>query len=113
MFGLTEEQAVQQDLKIKVFETQFRHLKNTMKPQKTNEKVFMKMIVDYASDRILGCHIIGDSAPEIIQSVAVAMTAKALKKDFDSTIGVHPSSAEELCTMRQFRLGKSKMKTAK
>ena len=101
--GLTEEQAVQKGLKIKVFETRFRHLKNTMNPQKTNEKVFMKMIVDDLSDRILGCHIIGDSAPEIIQSTAVAMIAKARKKDFDSTIGVHPSVAEELCTMRQPR----------
>ena len=60
----------------------------------------MKNHVDKKTDRVLGCHIVGEDAPEIIQSVAAALTAGALKKDFDRTIGVHPSSAEELCTMR-------------
>ena len=101
--GWTEEQAREKGFSVKIFESCFRHLKNTMNPKRTDEKVFIKMIVDRKTDRILGCHIVGDDAPEIIQAVAVAIQAKALKKDFDQTIGVHPSVAEELCTLRDFR----------
>ena len=60
----------------------------------------MKMIVDGATDKVLGCHIFGDHAAEIIQVVAVALRMGATKKDFDSTIALHPTAAEELVTMR-------------
>jgi len=101
--GLTEDQAVSKGIKVNVFETQFRHLKHTLSPQKTEEKVYIKMIVNQKTNLILGCHAICDEAPEIIQSVAVAMTAGATKRDFDQTIGIHPSVGEELCTLREAR----------
>ena len=63
-------------------------------------RVLMKLVVDGASDRVLGCHIVGDTAAEIIQAVAIAVKMKATKADFDSTIALHPSAAEELVTMR-------------
>ena len=98
--GLTEEQAEKEGLQVKIFESGFRPLKNTINPENKDEKIYMKMIVDQKTDRVLGCHIVGEDSPEIIQTVAVAIKAGATKKDFDQTIGVHPSSAEELCTMR-------------
>jgi glutathione reductase (NADPH) len=61
----------------------------------------MKLVVDGSTDRVLGCHIVGDAAAEIIQAVAVAVKLKATKADFDATIALHPTSAEELVTMRR------------
>ena len=66
-----------------------------------NEKTLMKLVVDSASDRVLGVHMVGSDAGEIIQGFAVALKAGATKKDFDRTVGVHPSSAEEFVTMRE------------
>jgi glutathione reductase (NADPH) len=63
-------------------------------------RILMKLIVDAASDRVLGCHIVGPEAAEIIQVVGIAVKMKATKADFDSTIALHPTSAEELVTMR-------------
>ncbi len=63
-------------------------------------RVLMKLIVDGTSDRVLGCHIVGDSAAEIVQAVAIAMKMKATKADFDATMALHPTAAEELVTMR-------------
>ncbi len=60
----------------------------------------MKLVVDGATDRVLGCHIVGDNAAEITQAVAIAIKMKATKADFDATIALHPSAAEELVTMR-------------
>ena len=101
--GLTEEQAVDKKIEFQVFESCFRPLKNTINPHKKDEKIYIKMIVDKKTDKVLGCHIVGESASEIIQGVSVALTAGAKKKDFDNTIGLHPSSAEELCTLRSPR----------
>ena len=99
--GLSEKQAIEEGIKIQIFESRFRPLKNTIDPSKTDEKIYMKMIVDQKTNKVLGCHIVGEDAPEIIQLAAAALKSGALKKDFDDTVGVHPSSAEELCTMRE------------
>ena len=61
----------------------------------------MKLVVDRASDRVLGCHMVGDDAAEIIQGLAVALTAGATKAEFDATVGLHPTAAEEFVTMYQ------------
>ena len=66
-----------------------------------DERIFMKLVVDAASDRVLGCHMIGPDAPEIIQSLAVAVTCGARKRDFDRTIAMHPTLAEEFMLMRE------------
>ena len=63
-------------------------------------RTMMKMVVDQATDRVLGVHILGDDAPEMMQGVSVALTAGATKRDFDRTIGIHPTAAEELVTLR-------------
>jgi len=60
----------------------------------------MKLVVDRASDRVLGCHMVGADAPEIIQGIAIAVTCGATKRQFDRTIGIHPTAAEEFVTMR-------------
>jgi glutathione reductase (NADPH) len=60
----------------------------------------MKLVVDSMTDRVVGCHIVGDAAAEIIQAIAIAIKMKATKADFDATIALHPSTAEELVTMR-------------
>jgi glutathione reductase (NADPH) len=64
------------------------------------ERVMVKLVVDRPSGVVLGAHMVGDDAPEIIQGLAIAIKCGATKRDFDSTIGIHPSSAEEFVTMR-------------
>ncbi len=97
--GYSEEQAREQFGEISVFTSQFRHLKHTL----TNNpaKVFLKLIVDKASDRVVGVHMLGDEAGEVIQGFAVAIKAGATKAMFDTTIGIHPTVAEEFVTMRE------------
>jgi glutathione reductase (NADPH) len=96
--GLTETKALQAGHGIDVYKSVFRPLLHTLGGR--NVRTHMKMIVDGATDRLLGCHIFGDHASEIIQVVAVALRMGATKKDFDSTIALHPTAAEELVTMR-------------
>ena len=97
--GLTEQEARQRHESIDIYESHFRPLKATLSGR--NEKTFMKLVVDGASDRVVGVHIVGPDAPEMIQGFAVALTAGATKAQFDATVGLHPTSAEELVTMRQ------------
>ncbi len=97
--GLSEEQAKERYADIKVFRSEFRPLKHTLSG--SDERTLMKMIVDADSDRVLGVHMVGAEAGEIIQGIGVALKAGATKAVFDSTIGIHPTSAEELVTMRQ------------
>lgn len=97
--GLTEEQALDQGLKIDVYKSTFRPMKHVL-PNR-DEKTMMKLIVDKKTDRVLGLHMVGLDAPEMMQGFAVAMNAGATKADFDRTIGIHPTSAEELVTMRE------------
>lgn len=96
--GMTEDAARKKYGKIKVFKSDFKALKHTISGSK--ERVFMKLIVDEASDVVVGVHMVGADAGEIIQGFAVALQSGATKAQFDSTIGVHPTIAEELVTMR-------------
>ena len=96
--GLTELKALGQGHTIDVYKSTFKPLLHTLggRPVRTH----MKMIVDAATDKMLGCHIFGDHAAEVIQIVAVCLKMGATKRDFDSTIALHPTAAEELVTMR-------------
>jgi glutathione reductase (NADPH) len=96
--GLTEEEARAQFSHVDIYKTDFRPIKSTMSGRDT--RILMKLIVDGTSDRVLGCHIVGDTAAEIIQAVAIAVKMKATKADFDATFALHPTAAEELVTMR-------------
>jgi glutathione reductase (NADPH) len=96
--GLTEEEARDQYAAINVYRSTFRALKHTLTG--SEEKTLMKLIVDRASDRVIGLHMVGPEAGEIVQGFAVAIKAGATKADFDATIGIHPTSAEEFVTMR-------------
>lgn len=97
--GLTEEEAREKyGEAIKVYRSKFRPMYYTL-PDK-QEKTLMKLIVDTNSDRVVGAHMVGDGAAEIIQGVAIAVKMGATKADFDATVGIHPSSAEEFVTMR-------------
>jgi glutathione reductase (NADPH) len=96
--GLTETEARAQVSHVDIYKTSFRPIKATMSGRDT--RVLMKLVVDGVSDRVLGCHIVGDCAAEIIQAVAIAVKMKATKADFDATFALHPTAAEELVTMR-------------
>jgi len=96
--GLSEEQAREQLGDIQVFRSTFRALKHTLSG--SDEKTLMKMIVETDTDKVVGIHMVGSDAGEIIQGMAIAMKAGATKAVFDSTIGIHPTSAEEFVTMR-------------
>ncbi|HEY2071930.1 MAG TPA: glutathione-disulfide reductase [Rhizomicrobium sp.] len=96
--GLTEAGALEAGHAIDVYLSRFRPLKNTISHR--HEHAVFKMIVDSRTDRLLGCHLFGPDAAEIVQIVAVAMKMGATKAQFDSTIALHPSLAEELVTMR-------------
>ena len=96
---LTEEQAREKyHHDLKVFRSHFRPMKETLGGGAG--KIFMKMIVVKSTDIVVGCHMVGEHAGEIIQGIAVAMKAGAKKADFDATIGIHPTAAEEFVTMR-------------
>src|ERR1700729_2240446 len=96
--GLTESEARAQFSHIDIYKTDFRPIKSTMSGRDT--RILMKLVVDGTTDRVVGCHIVGDTAAEIIQAVAIAVKMKATKADFDATIALHPTAAEELVTMR-------------
>lgn len=97
--GLTEEEARElHGDDIKIYRSSFRPMYYVL-PDK-QEKTLMKLIVDPHTDRVLGAHMVGDHAAEIIQGVAIAVKMGAKKADFDATVGIHPSSAEEFVTMR-------------
>ena len=96
--GLTEEQALEAGHQLKIFESRFRPMKLTL--TEVQEKTLMKLVVDAETDRVLGCHMVGPDAGEIIQGLGIALKAGATKQQFDETIGVHPTAAEEFVTMR-------------
>ena len=96
--GLTEEQARGQG-DIDVYVSRFRPMKHTLSGR--DEQALMKLIVDQASDRVVGLHMVGPDSPEIAQGFGVAMKAGATKAQFDGTVGIHPTAAEELVTMRE------------
>ncbi|MFK8399983.1 glutathione-disulfide reductase [Pseudomonas sp. BGr12] len=96
--GLTEDEARSAGHKVKVFESRFRPMKLTL--TESHERTLMKLIVDADSDKVLGCHMVGPDAGEMLQGIAIALKAGATKRVFDETIGIHPTAAEEFVTMR-------------
>jgi len=96
--GLTEEEAREQGYKVTIFESRFRPMKLTMTD--SLERSLMKLVVDAETDRVLGCHMAGPDAGEIMQGLGVALKAGATKQVFDDTLGIHPTAAEEFVTMR-------------
>jgi len=95
--GLSEAEA-RKNYKVRIFLTRFRPMKHTLSGR--DERTMMKLVVDKATDRVLGCHMVGEDAPEIIQGLAVALKCGATKAQFDATVGIHPTAAEEFVTMR-------------
>ena len=99
--GLSEADAINAHGKVKVFESQFKAMKNTISGR--GEKTYMKLIVEKAGDRVVGAHMVGPDCGEIMQGIAIAIKMGATKADFDATIGIHPTAAEEFVTMRSAR----------
>ncbi len=97
--GLPEELAIARGYTVDIYKTQFRSLKHTLSG--SEEKTFMKLVVDAATQRVLGVHMMGAEAGEIIQGMAIALKCGATKVQFDSTIGIHPTAAEEFVTLRE------------
>ena len=96
--GLSEEKARERYGAIDIYKALFRPLKLTMTEKK--ERTFMKLVVDRASQRVVGAHMIGLDAGEVIQGIAIAVKLGATKAQFDATLGIHPTVAEEFVTMR-------------
>jgi glutathione reductase (NADPH) len=99
--GLTEAQARKKYGKLDVYESRFKPLIHTLSGR--DERTYMKIIVDAKTDKVVGCHMMGADAPEIIQGIAIAIKCGATKAQFDATVGIHPSAAEEFVTMRTKR----------
>lgn len=97
--GLTEEEATEQGYTTVIYRSEFKPMKHTLSGR--DERCLMKLVVDQETDRVLGAHMVGPEAGEILQGVAVAIKCGATKAQFDSTIGIHPTSAEEFVTMRE------------
>jgi len=97
--GLSEEAAKKVFANINIYESEFTHLKHTLSGN--SERTYMKLIVDADSDKVLGAHMLGAEAGEIMQGLAIAIKAGATKAVFDATIGIHPTAAEEFVTMRE------------
>ena len=96
--GLTEQQARRQNYHVDIYRTLFRPLRHTLTGR--DERTMMKLVVDRATDRVLGCHMVGAEAGEIVQGLAVALNCGVTKAQFDATVGIHPTAAEEFVTMR-------------
>ena len=99
--GLTEEAALNEGINCEIYTSNFKPLKNTISGN--TERSFMKLIVRKKDSVVIGAHMIGSDAPEIMQSIAIAVKSKLKKSDFDLTVGIHPSAAEEFVTMRSPR----------
>ena len=100
--GLTEHEALEHHGPVRVYQTKFRPMRHSL--GKSETKALMKLIVDNATDQVVGLHMAGEEASEITQGFAVALRMGATKADFDATVGIHPTSAEELVTMRNGEL---------
>ena len=96
--GLTEADARARGHEVDVYKSSFRPLRHTLSG--SEERALVKLVVDAKSDRVLGAHMVGADAPEIVQSLAVALTAGATKAQFDATLALHPSAAEEFVLLR-------------
>ena len=96
--GLTEEEARERYGEVDVYRSRFRPLKLTL--TNNQERTLVKLIVERSTGRVLGAHMLGAEAPEIIQGLAVAVKMGATKNDFDAAMAIHPTSAEEFVTLR-------------
>ena len=96
--GLTEETARERFGAVDIYKAAFRPMRATMSGRDT--LVFMKLVAEAKSERVLGCHIVGEGAAEIIQGIAIAVKMKATKRDFDATMALHPTAAEELVLLK-------------
>ena len=103
--GMTERKAAEKGIDAIVFESRFRAMKNTISGR--SEQSYMKLVVDQKTDIVLGAHMVGPDCAEIMQGIAIAMKMGATKSDFDATVGIHPTAAEEFVTMRTPRGTKS------
>ena len=101
--GLSEEKARERHGTVDIYKTAFRSLKHTM--GNSEERIFMKLVVDAASQRVVGAHMLGPDAGELIQGIAIAVKLGATKAQFDATLGIHPTAAEEFVTMRDKFVG--------
>src|SRR5690348_11599068 len=99
VIGLTEAQACRELTKVDIYKSSFRPMKASLAGRDT--RTFMKLVVDGSTDRVVGCHIVGPDAGEMIQLIGIAVKMKATKADFDVVMAVHPTAAEELVTMRE------------
>jgi len=99
VIGLTEAEAAKTLRVVDIYKTSFRPMKATLAGRDTRS--FFKLVVDGESDRVVGCHIVGPDAGELIQAVGIAVKMKATKAEFDAVMAVHPTAAEELVTMRE------------
>jgi glutathione reductase (NADPH) len=97
--GLTEAEALERGHRVDVYTSSYRALRDTLTG--SDEKTHMKLLVDTETDRVLGVHVLGPDAGEIVQGFGVALKCDATKAQFDATIGIHPTGAEELVTMRE------------
>jgi glutathione reductase (NADPH) len=97
--GLSEEQARRKYGEVDIYCARFKPMKNTLAGR--DERTFVKLVVEPRSDRVLGCHMLGTDAPEIVQGLAIAIKCGATKQQFDQTVGIHPSAAEEFVTLRE------------
>ena len=97
--GLPEHVARERCGGVHIYKAAFRPLKSTMSGR--DERTFMKLVVDAASDKIVGCHMLGEDAGEIIQMATIAVRLGATKADFDATMALHPTAAEEFVTLRE------------
>ena len=96
--GLSAEQARERFTKVDTYTSEFRILKHTL--TENTERTLMKLVVNADNDKVVGAHMVGPDAAEIMQGIAIAIKAGATKSDFNATVGIHPSTAEEFCTMR-------------
>jgi glutathione reductase (NADPH) len=96
--GLTEQEAIEAGYRLRIYRSDFRPMKYTLSGR--DERCLMKLVVDDQTDKVLGAHMVGPDAGEITQGLAVAIKAGATKAQFDATLGIHPTSAEEFVTMR-------------
>ena len=97
--GYAESEARRIFGEVSIYRAEFKALKHTLSG--SGERTLMKLVVDTASDRVVGLHMVGADAGEVVQGFAVAMKAGATKAVFDSTVGIHPTAAEEFVTMRE------------
>jgi glutathione reductase (NADPH) len=96
--GLTEQEAIAACGEVDVYKADFKPMKNTLGGR--DERTLMKLLVDARSQRVVGAHMVGENAPEIIQGIGIAVKAGLTKQQFDATVGIHPTAAEEFVTLR-------------